>query len=100
MNSVTRSQHLRLTATEEEREIYVYSVVVQSSAVDEENVPQDIQVLTAYFKESPFDFEVNEWALPWIECGYRVVDKWLVLHSQFDADRNVFKTVWESPTEI
>ena len=76
MTSVSRSiKRSQLTA----KEIFCFSIIVQSSAVDENNVPEDTQTLIAYFPEYPFECEVEEWASAWIECGYRIVDKWLNL---------------------
>lgn len=44
----------------QEQHIYVYSVVIESISVDGDNCPLDTRVLTAYFKEHPFEFEIEE----------------------------------------
>lgn len=79
----------------EEKHIYVFSVVVESIAVDGENEPEDRRVLTAYFTEYPFLHEIEEWAAPWLKYGYKVVESFEIEHQKLNVERHVFETVWE-----
>jgi hypothetical protein len=78
-----------------EKEIFVYSIEIESIAVDGENIPLDTQILTAYFSEPAFPFEIEEWAKTWIDAGYRVLGKDLVQHQKLNLDKRIFETVWE-----
>jgi hypothetical protein len=84
-----------------EKNIYKFCIAIQSNELDEEGVPEDTQELFAYFiDEYPFPFEIETWAKPWVACGYRVVDSWLVLHQKFDKEKKVFVEQWKPRFEM
>jgi hypothetical protein len=84
----------------QEQHIYVYSIAIESISVDGDNCPLDTRVLTAYFKEHPFEFEIEEWANPWLDYGYKVVEKSLIEHQKLNPDTNIFETVWKPPVNL
>ncbi|MGL5878076.1 MAG: hypothetical protein ACRC2V_09905, partial [Xenococcaceae cyanobacterium] len=96
MNSVTQSPQER----SQTKEIFCFSIIIQSSAVDESGVPEDTQTLTAYFREFPFSQEIEQWAAPWAELGYQVVDSWRNLHQKFDENKKVLVDIWSLPMEM
>lgn len=112
MNSLTQSPQERSTATKlspklqqyvdrfdpvKNKYVHIYTIIVASIAVDGENEPEDSFALTAYFKEYPFDKEIDEWVDKLLEGRYRVVEKFEVERKKLNPDNHLFETVWEPP---
>lgn len=49
--------------------IYSFAIILQPLAESKETL-----CLTAYFKEPPFRFEIDEWALSQVGSNYQVAD--------------------------
>lgn len=54
--------------------IYKFAIIVEPVAAQE----KERHCLTAYFKESPFPFEIDEWAQALTGNDYRVADSFLL----------------------
>lgn len=65
-HSVTKQESQELT-------IYSFVVILQPLASGKESL-----CLTAYFKEPPFRFEIDEWARQQVGSNYQVADSFLL----------------------